>query len=71
MNRREAVFEREQPTPGALRDRHRPAAALLIGPEVAARESLASAFRPTLETLGRGGGGELRNRIGRGIVHAG
>jgi len=41
------------------------AAALLIAPEVAARESLASAFPRTLETLGRGVGGELRNRIGR------
>jgi predicted aspartyl protease len=38
---------------------------LLITPEVAARESLAQAFPRILIAMGRGVGGDLRNRVGR------
>jgi hypothetical protein len=41
------------------------AASLLVGADVAERESLAAAFPRTLEVLARGVGGEVRNRIGR------
>lgn len=40
-------------------------AALIVAPDVAAREKLTAAFPRTLQTLGRGVGGEVRNRVGR------
>ncbi len=39
--------------------------ALLIAPEIAERESLASAFPRTIVQIGRGVGGELRSSVGR------
>ena len=39
--------------------------ALFIAPDVARRESLASAFPRTLVGIGRGVGGELKSRVGR------
>jgi hypothetical protein len=41
------------------------ALALLVAPDVVERESLATAFPRTLVTMGRGVGGEVRNRVGR------
>jgi predicted aspartyl protease len=45
-------------------------AALLITPEVAARESLASAFPRLLIAMGHGVGGDLKNRVGRATSFA-
>lgn len=39
--------------------------ALMLAPDVVQRESLATAFPRTLVGIGRGVGGELRNRVGR------
>src|SRR4029077_7601960 len=40
-------------------------AAIILSPETTGRESLATAFRCTLGSVGRGVGGELRNQVGR------
>lgn len=40
-------------------------AALIVAPDVVARVDLSAAFPRTLQTIGRGVGGETRNRIGR------
>lgn len=45
-------------------------AGLILAPEVAARDSLLRAFPRTLQTVGRGVGGERRNHLGRAEAFA-